>query len=78
MRLQLERTAVGPALQRRVTLADSKGKRGQVAVAMNVPEELPFIDADRTQLVQVFANLLINAYEALDGTGGDHASTPAR
>ena len=69
VRLQLERTAVGPALQSAVTLADSKGKRGQVAVAMNVSEDLPFVDADRTQLVQVVANLLINAYEALDGPG---------
>ncbi len=70
VRLQLERTAVGPALQSAVTLADSKGKRGQVVVAMNVPRDLPFVDADRTQLVQVVANLLINAYEALDGRGG--------
>jgi PAS domain S-box-containing protein len=69
VRLQLERTAVGPALQSALTLADSKGKRGQVAVAMNVSEALPFVDADRTQLVQVVANLLINAYEALDGVG---------
>ena len=30
VRLQMERTAVGPALQSAVTLADSKGKRGQV------------------------------------------------
>jgi PAS domain S-box-containing protein len=69
VRLQFERTAVGAALQAAVTQADSKGKRGDVQVRLDVAEGLPMVDADRTQLVQVFANLLINAYEALDGHG---------
>ena len=69
VRLQMERTAVGPALQSAVTIADSKGKRGQVDVRLDVAEGLPMVDADRTQLVQVFANLLINAYEAMDSAG---------
>ena len=32
--------------------------------------ELPLIDGDHHQLCQVFTNLLTNAFEALDGTGG--------
>ena len=43
VRLQMERTAVGPALQSAVTLADSKGKRGQVAVTARRPR----VPADR-------------------------------
>jgi PAS domain S-box-containing protein len=69
VRLQMERTAVAAALQSAVTMADSKGKRGQAEVRLNVADGLPMVDADRTQLIQVFANLLINAYEAMDGVG---------
>ena len=36
---------------------------------MSVPQELPRIRADRHQLTQVFANLIINAYQALEGKG---------
>jgi len=38
-------------------------------VDVNVPEELPQIQADHHQLTQLFTNLLINAYEAMDGKG---------
>ena len=34
-----------------------------------MPEALPRIRADRHQLTQVFANLVINAYQALEGKG---------
>ena len=34
---------------------------------MQLPDDLPLLDADQHQLTQVFANLLINAYEALEG-----------
>ena len=34
-----------------------------------LPEDLPRIQGDDHQLTQVFANLLINAYEALEGQG---------
>jgi signal transduction histidine kinase len=69
VRLQMERTSVGAALQAAVTMADGKAKRGQVAVTLDIAEGLPLIDADRTQLMQVFANLLINAFEALTAPG---------
>ena len=70
VRLQMERTSVAAALQAAVTMADgSKAKRGEVRVQLDIADGLPQIDADKTQLMQVFANLLINAYEALNGTG---------
>ena len=52
-----------------VTMADGKATRGDIAVDVQVPPTLPTIQGDRHQLTQVFANLLINAYEALDGRG---------
>ena len=69
VRLQLDRASVGEALSSAVTMADGKTTRGDVAVAVRVPEGLPPIQADPHQLSQVFANLLINAYEALNGHG---------
>jgi PAS domain S-box-containing protein len=69
VRLQMERTSVADAMQAAVTMADGKAKRGQVQVTVDLAEGLSLIDADKTQLMQVFANLLINAYEALNGEG---------
>lgn len=69
VRLQMERTSVTTAIQAAVAMADTKAARGDVDVALDLAGDLPHIDADRTQLVQVFANLLMNAYEALGGAG---------
>jgi signal transduction histidine kinase len=69
VRLQMERTSLMQSLQNAVTVADGKVRRGRIAVAMDVPSEIPPIQGDRHQLVQVFANLLINAFEAMEGRG---------
>ena len=69
VRLQMERTSLANALASAVSLADTKTRRGAVTVTLDLPDDLPPLQADRYQLVQVFANLLINAFEALDGRG---------
>jgi signal transduction histidine kinase len=69
VRLQLDRASIADALTSAVTMADGKAKRGEIHVDVDVPETLPTIQGDGHQLTQVFANLLINAYEALSGTG---------
>jgi signal transduction histidine kinase len=69
IRLQVEPTAVADAVQAAVQHADAKGRRGQISVEVVMPASLPDIRADKHQLTQVFANLLINAYEALGGKG---------
>jgi signal transduction histidine kinase len=69
VRLQLDRVSLGEALTSAVTMADGKAPRGEIGVEVHVPDALPPIHGDRHQLVQVFANLLINAYEALEGRG---------
>ena len=69
IRLQVEHTGVAEALHAAVNLADSKATRGVIDIAVDVPGSLPQIQADRHQLTQLFTNLLINAYEAMEGTG---------
>jgi len=69
IRLQVEHTGVAEALDAAVQLADTKAARGSIAVAVDVPPGLPQIQADHYQLTQLFTNLLINAYEAMEGQG---------
>ncbi len=69
VRLQLDRASVEDALRVAVTMADGKAKRGETSVDLRLEDRLPPIQGDSHQLAQVFANLLINAYEALDGRG---------
>lgn len=69
VRLQVDRTSLTEALQSAVTMADSKSTRGNILVDLAVPKDIPLLGADQHQLTQVFCNLLINAYEALEGRG---------
>jgi signal transduction histidine kinase len=69
IRLQVEHTAVADAVQGAIQLAESKARRGDVEVAVALPEGLPQINADQHQIMQVFTNLLMNAYEAMSGKG---------
>ena len=69
MRLQVERTGVAEAVQAAIHLADTKARRGMVGVQVQLAEGLPQIQGDQHQLMQLFTNLLINAYEAMEGKG---------
>jgi PAS domain S-box-containing protein len=69
VRLQVERTDLIDVLQQSVTMAESKAKRGDIAVTTSVEPGLPMIEGDHHQLSQVFTNLLANAFEALEGSG---------
>ena len=69
VRLELDRASVEDALRTAVTMADGKARRGDTAVEVRIENRLPPIHGDNHQLAQVFANLLINAYEALNGRG---------
>lgn len=69
VRLQVDRTSLAEAVASALVLADGKATRGSIMVETRLPDHLPPLGADQHQLTQVFANLLINAYEALDGRG---------
>ena len=69
IRLQVERNDMREVFHQAVTLAESNARRGDVDVVIDIAPELPLVDADEHQLVQVFTNLLTNAFEALGGRG---------
>src|SRR5256884_1577771 len=69
VRLQVERTDLADVLQQSVTMAESKVPRRDVVVSLNAESGLPMIEGDHHQLLQVFTNLVANAFEALDGKG---------
>ena len=69
IRLQVERTALEELLHQATTLAETKARRGAIAVTHDLGPDLPAIEGDPHQIVQVFTNLLTNAFEALDGKG---------
>src|SRR5688572_27762693 len=69
VRLQVDRTSLGSAVANAVSMADGKATRGNILVEIKIPPDLPTLGADQHQLTQVFCNLLINAYEALEGHG---------
>ena len=52
-----------------IALADSHAPRGKVDVALTIPGDLATIQGDPHQLRQLFTNLLINAFEAMNGRG---------
>ena len=69
VRLQVDRTSLSESIASALSLADGKATRGSILVDAALPGDLPTLGADQHQLTQVFCNLLINAYEALEGRG---------
>src|SRR5215204_1812520 len=69
VRLQVDRTSLSESIASALSLADGKVARGNILVDIALPADLPTLGADQHQLTQVFCNLLINAYEALEGRG---------
>jgi signal transduction histidine kinase len=69
IRLQVEHTALADVLQSAISLADTKVPRRDITLEMDVEHGLPPIQGDHHQLCQLFTNLVINAFEALEGRG---------
>jgi PAS domain S-box-containing protein len=53
------------------TLLRGEADRFSVAMRMDLSAELPKIMADRVQMQQVFMNLMLNAIEAMEHSGGE-------
>src|SRR3989442_1434903 len=58
IRLQVERTDIAGMLHQAITMAETKASRGDVSVEVDIATDLPMIEGDQHQLIQVFTNLL--------------------
>ena len=67
--LRVAPASIGDAIHAAIQLADSKIRRGDIVLDVDVPDALPSVHADEQQVTQVFTNVLINAYEAMGNTG---------
>jgi signal transduction histidine kinase len=69
IRLQVEHTSIADVINDSVNLAETKMPRRDINLQLHVDAGLPPIQGDHHQLCQLFTNLLINAFEALEGKG---------
>lgn len=69
IRLQVERTRLADVLHQAITMAETKVKRGDVTVDVQIDPAVGAVDGDPHQLCQVFTNLMTNAFDALGGAG---------
>jgi signal transduction histidine kinase len=69
IRLQVEHMSLVDVIKDATALADTHAPRGNVDVRVNIPVGLATIQGDPHQLRQLFTNLLINAFEAMNGKG---------
>jgi signal transduction histidine kinase len=74
IRLEVAHTSIAEVLRSAINLAEVTIPRGGISLRLDLDDALPAIDGDRHQLCQLFTNLLLNAFEALDGRGTIHIS----
>ena len=72
IRLQVEQIALSEVVDDAIATAESHAARGGVKIALTMPCDLPNLQGDTHQLRQLFTNLLVNAFEALGGSGEVH------
>jgi signal transduction histidine kinase len=74
IRLQVEPVELARVVDDAVRAAESLVTRGEVRLRLEIPGDLPPVEADAHQLRQLFTNLLTNAFEALSGSGAVHVA----
>jgi PAS domain S-box-containing protein len=68
---QRELVDVNEIIQEMLTLLRGEATRSSIAMRTDLSTELPKILVDRVQLQQVFMNLMLNAIEAMEDSGGE-------
>ena len=66
----VERTNVNQLIEETVALVEGKLKHAGIAVSQNLDADLPAIQGYPDQLRQVFLNIILNAQQSIEGSGG--------
>jgi C4-dicarboxylate-specific signal transduction histidine kinase len=74
---QRERVDVNAVIRHVALLLQQEAAASSVSIRTALADALPEVLADRVQLQQVCMNLMLNAIEAMKGTGGDLTITSA-
>ena len=67
--LQIEPISLADVLHDAITKYEGQVTEGELEIETRFSEHLPSIKGDHLQLRQIFTNLLINAFQALEGRG---------
>ena len=67
---RIEDFEIGPLLEEVVSLSAQRAKYSNVELSTQLEPKLPAISASHSELQQVFLNLINNALDAMDKTGG--------
>ena len=67
--LQIERVSIPDVLRDAVFRYEGPVAHEDVVLTMDLKDDLPRVPGDHTQLRQLFTNLVVNAFEALEGRG---------
>ncbi len=67
--LQIERVSIPDVLREMILRHEGPVAHERVVLVMDVQDHLPSVQGDHTQLRQLFTNLIMNVFEALDGQG---------
>jgi two-component system, NtrC family, sensor kinase len=67
---RIEDFEIGPLIEELVSLSAQRAKYSNVELTTRLAGELPAISASHSELQQVFLNLINNALDAMDKTGG--------
>lgn len=71
----LEKMDINESLRLVIDSYSSEMKEKNISLELEMDSSLPFIDADRSQMEQVFLNIIKNSKEAVGNNGHIHVST---
>lgn len=76
--LDMEEFNVGKALHKCENILAERAARGNVSITLKLPENLPYLIADRVRFIQIMLNLMSNAVKFTESGGKIHVSVETR
>lgn len=76
--LEMEEFSVDKALRKCTNIMSERAAKGKISISASVPENLPYIVADRVRFIQIFLNIVSNAVKFTEPGGRVHISAEAR